>query len=196
MSKRPTSTLLRAYLLLALPALATSRGGTLASAEPSPAAVNVEAANSAANSRGDATDVATVRAQLMSQLVPSSPTPLVDHEVAALVPALRTDGTWPDVDYADNSRSWYALPRAPPPPPNADRCQGTACSRHTRAKARADRRWFAAEHLRRVLLLASAHASPHSAHANSSSVAATAREAFEWWLRKDPQNQWQARTVK
>lgn len=49
--------------------------------------------------------------------------------------------------------------------------------------------WFAAEHLRRCLLLASAFSSNHSKHHASTHVHAVADQAFEWWLRADPQNQ-------
>jgi hypothetical protein len=50
--------------------------------------------------------------------------------------------------------------------------------------------WFAAEHLRRCLLLASALSSPHSQHHAAPAVRAVADRAFEWWLATDPQNQW------
>lgn len=70
--------------------------------------------------------------------------------------AFRQLGIWSDIDYGDQSRSW----------------------------------WYAAEHLRRCLLMASAIASPRSAHCNSSTISAAAARAFEWWVTTDPQNQW------
>ena len=97
----------------------------------------------------------TVREQILAGLVPALPIPHVDAEVTALVPTLHSNGTWPDIDYSDASRSW----------------------------------WFAAEHLRRCLLLASAVSSPHSLHHANSTDRAAADRAFEWWLRTDPQNQ-------
>jgi hypothetical protein len=48
--------------------------------------------------------------------------------------------------------------------------------------------WGASEHLRRSLLMASALASPHSAHKGSAAVRASAELAVGWWLRRDPQN--------
>jgi chondroitin AC lyase len=50
--------------------------------------------------------------------------------------------------------------------------------------------WFAAEHLRRCLLMASAFSSSHSQHHAAPAVRAVSDRAFEWWLNTDPQNQW------
>ena len=50
--------------------------------------------------------------------------------------------------------------------------------------------WFAAEHLRRCLLMASAFSSPQSKHHGEASVRQASDKAFEWWLKTDPQNQW------
>jgi len=101
-------------------------------------------------------DTATVRRAVLAALTPRGPTPAADSEVAWLVTSLATSGTWPDIDYADASRSW----------------------------------WFASEHLRRCLLMASVFVSPGSPHRNSTVVRDAADRAFEWWLRTDPQNQW------
>ena len=45
--------------------------------------------------------------------------------------------------------------------------------------------WGASEHLRRVLLMASAHAAPRSSHAGNHGVLNSTLRAFEWWLLGD-----------
>eukprot|EP00041_Stephanoeca_diplocostata_P035263 m.1236375 g.1236375 ORF g.1236375 m.1236375 type:complete len:1049 (-) comp24666_c0_seq8:2367-5513(-) len=50
--------------------------------------------------------------------------------------------------------------------------------------------WFAAEHLRRCLLMASSHAAPWSSHHNDTTLQSSVHRAFEWWIDNDPQNQW------
>jgi chondroitin AC lyase len=104
----------------------------------------------------NAGDAMVVRSHVLRELVPARPIPHVDREVAAIVPALLSNGTWSDIPYADAERSW----------------------------------WFAAEHLRRCLLMASAFTSPHSRHCGEASVRQASDRAFEWWLKTDPQNQW------
>ena len=50
--------------------------------------------------------------------------------------------------------------------------------------------WFAAEHLRRTLLIATAWRSKRSIHASSTAALYATHRALGWWLAHDPQNQW------
>jgi hypothetical protein len=52
-------------------------------------------------------DAQLVRDNILEQLIPQRAIPHVDHEVAALLHSLQTNGTWPDVDYADGAKDWW-----------------------------------------------------------------------------------------
>eukprot|EP00038_Savillea_parva_P009906 m.186579 g.186579 ORF g.186579 m.186579 type:complete len:944 (-) comp16811_c0_seq1:97-2928(-) len=53
-------------------------------------------------------DLAVVKQAILSELVSKSPNGPVDTEVTAIAASLTPEGTWTDVDYKDDSRSWWA----------------------------------------------------------------------------------------
>lgn len=105
------------------------------------------------NESPDLTDAISVRKAIYRQLVPAAPGVDADADAAGFAANLTRNGTWPDINYADGSRSW----------------------------------WFAAEHLRRTLLLATVSASSGST-VDRAKVGGAADRALIWWLASDPQN--------
>jgi hypothetical protein len=53
-------------------------------------------------------DLATLQQSVLDLLIPSVTHSAMDAEVASISTTLTHNGTWPDVDYADASRSWWA----------------------------------------------------------------------------------------